>query len=103
MRRACKLLPRRKRRLRRARERFAREQAEYEAKVKARADNQKRSGNKPGGKPPSPPTAGVGPREQVNLTDAESRIMPRRAVGSSKATTRRPRWTPTRCWWWPRA
>jgi transposase len=60
----------------RAGERFAREQAEYEAKVKARADKQKRTGKKPGGKPPSPPTAGVGPREQVNLTDAESRIMP---------------------------
>jgi hypothetical protein len=60
----------------RADERFAREQAEYEAKVKARADKQKRTGKKPGGKPPSPLTAGVGPREQVNLTDAQSRIMP---------------------------
>jgi len=60
----------------RAGERFAREQAAYEAKLKARADKQKRTGNKPGGKPPNPPTAGVGNREQVNLTDAESRIMP---------------------------
>lgn len=60
----------------RAGERFAGEQAEYEAKVKARAAKQKRTGKKPGGKPPSPPTAGVGSREQVNLTDAESRIMP---------------------------
>jgi transposase len=60
----------------RAGERFAREQAEYKAKLKARADQQKRTGNKPGGKPPSPPTAGVGSREQVNLSDADSRIMP---------------------------
>jgi len=60
----------------RAGERFAREQAAYEAKLKARADKQKHTGKKPGGKPPNPPTATVGSREQVNLTDAESRIMP---------------------------
>jgi hypothetical protein len=41
-----------------------------------RADKQERTGKKPAGKPPSPPTAGVGSREQVNLTDADSRIMP---------------------------
>jgi hypothetical protein len=36
----------------RAAERFAREQAEYEAKVKAREDKQTRTGNKPGGQTP---------------------------------------------------
>ena len=60
----------------RAGERFAHEQAQYEAKLKARADKQERTGKKPAGKPPSPPTTGVGSREQVNLTDADSRIMP---------------------------
>ncbi len=54
---------------------FAREQAEYEAKVKAREDNQKRTGKKPRGKPPTPPTAGPSTKDQVNLTDPESRIM----------------------------
>ena len=60
----------------RAAERFAREQAEYEAKVKAREDKEKRTGKKPGGKPPSPPTCGPGTKDQVNLTDRDSRIMP---------------------------
>jgi transposase len=60
----------------RAQERFARERAEYEAKIEARAARAKRAGKKPGGKPPAPPVAGPGPRDQVNLTDADSRIMP---------------------------
>jgi hypothetical protein len=42
----------------RAGERFAREQAEYAAKVKAREDKEKRTGKKSRGKPPTPPTAG---------------------------------------------
>jgi transposase len=60
----------------RAAERFARERAEYEAKVKAREDKQKRTGKKPRGKPPTPPTAGPRSKDQVNLTDPDSRIMP---------------------------
>ena len=60
----------------RAAARFEREQGEYEAKVKAREDRRKRTGNKPGGKPPSPPASGPGARDQVNLTDPDSRIMP---------------------------
>jgi hypothetical protein len=59
----------------RAGERFAREQAEYAAKVKAREDKQKRTGKKPRGKPPTPPTAGPSAKDQVNLTDPDSRIM----------------------------
>ena len=42
----------------RAKERFAREQAEHEAKLKARADNAGKTGRKPGGRPPQPPRAG---------------------------------------------
>ena len=60
----------------RARERFAREQAAHEAKLRAREEKAKKSGRKPGGKPPLPPTADPGPKDQLNLTDADSRIMP---------------------------
>jgi transposase len=60
----------------RARERFAREQAEYQGKLAARAEREARTGKKPGGKPPAPPTAGPGSKDQVNLSDEDSRIMP---------------------------
>lgn len=60
----------------RARERHAREQAEYEAKLAARAAKTAATGRKPGGRPPAPPVATPGPSDQVNLTDEESRIMP---------------------------
>jgi transposase len=59
----------------RAKERFQREQAEYEAKVAAREAKEKESGKKPGGKPPEPPSSTPLPKEQVNLTDEDSRIM----------------------------
>src|SRR3546814_3438158 len=35
----------------------------------------KATGKKPGGKPPTPPTAGPRADDQINLTDADSRIM----------------------------
>ena len=60
----------------RAKERFEREQTEYQAKLAAREARAKKSGKKPGGKPPAPPTAGPRPTDQINLTDEESRIMP---------------------------
>jgi len=60
----------------RAKERFEREQAEYQAKMAARAAKTEANGKKPGGKPPEPPTQGARPTDQVNLTDADSRIMP---------------------------
>lgn len=66
---------------RRAAERRAAEQAAYEAKVAAREDKAKKTGKRPGGRPPAPPTGGVRPTDQVNLTDAESRIMPRSGGG----------------------
>jgi transposase len=65
----------------RAAERDAREKADYEAKMKAREDQTERSGKKPGGKPPAPPSAGVRPTDQINLTDADSRIMPATGKG----------------------
>lgn len=61
----------------RAAERDALRQAEYEEKV-ARREAQRATGKKPRGKEPSPPTQGPQAKDQVNLTDAESRIMPRR-------------------------
>jgi transposase len=60
----------------RARERYARELAEHEAKLAARAARTEATGKKPGGKPPEPPTEGPLPKDQINLTDEESRIMP---------------------------
>lgn len=53
-----------------------REQAEYEAKLEARAEREKHTGSKPRGRAPKPPDGTIGDREQINLTDEESRIMP---------------------------
>lgn len=60
----------------RAKERFEREQAEHQAKLAAREAKERATGKKPGGKPPEPPAEGPRPRDQINLTDEESRIMP---------------------------
>lgn len=53
-----------------------REQAEYEAKLQARAQREKQTGKKPRGRPPEPPSGKVDDKEQINLTDEDSRIMP---------------------------
>jgi Transposase DDE domain. len=55
----------------RARERYAREKAEFDAKLKARADKAARTGRKPR-------RQAARAEDQVNLTDEESRIMSRR-------------------------
>ena len=65
----------------RAAERDALAKAEFEAKIKAREDKTARTGKKPGGKPPAPPSTGVRPTDQINLTDADSRIMPAKGKG----------------------
>jgi transposase len=65
----------------RAAERDAQEKADYEAKMKAREEKITRTGKKPGGKPPEPPSPGVRPTDQINLTDADSRIMPSTGKG----------------------
>lgn len=69
----------------RAKERFAREQAEHEAKMRARQEKAETTGRKPGGRPPPPPTAGPGAKDQVNLTDEDSRIMPGPCGGFEQA------------------
>src|SRR5471032_1805294 len=60
----------------RAKERHSREMAEHEAKMAAREAKIAATGKKPGGKPPQPPVEGSLPKDQVNLTDEDSRIMP---------------------------
>ena len=60
----------------RAAERHAREQAAYEKKVAERAKKEQATGNKARGKEPKPPKSGPTAKDQVNLTDGESRIMP---------------------------
>jgi len=60
----------------RATERHARERAEHEAQLAARAAKTAATGKKPRGRPPAPPVEGPLPTDQVNLTDEESRIMP---------------------------
>jgi transposase len=59
----------------RAKERHARERAEYEAKMAAR-EAKTAAGKKLSGRKPQPPVEGPLPADQVNLTDDESRIMP---------------------------
>jgi hypothetical protein len=61
---------------RRAAERHAREQAEYEHKLAERKAKEQNTGRKRQGKEPKPPEPGPRDKDQVNLTDDESRIMP---------------------------
>jgi hypothetical protein len=60
----------------RAKERFAHETAEYRAKLAAREAKAAATGKKQGGRPPAPPVEGPQPKDQINLTDEDSRIMP---------------------------
>jgi len=69
----------------RAAERYAREKAAYEQKMAERRAKEKSSGRKPGGHPPAQPQPGPQPKDQVNLTDADSRIMPTSAGGFEQA------------------
>jgi transposase len=61
---------------RRAKERHAVEKEAYEKKMAERAHKEKETGRKTGGSAPKPPVAGPTGKDQVNLTDSESRIMP---------------------------
>jgi transposase len=60
----------------RAKERFEQETAEHRAKLAAREEKARAAGNKLGGRPPAPPVEGPQPKDQINLTDEDSRIMP---------------------------
>ncbi|MFL5591269.1 MAG: transposase, partial [Ktedonobacteraceae bacterium] len=59
----------------RAQERTAAEQAEYEAKMAQRAERERTTGRRMGGRPPTPPVPGARSGDQYNFTDPESRIM----------------------------
>ena len=69
----------------RAAERYAREQAAYEQKMAERQAKEERTGRKPGGPPPAEPQPGPRPKDQINLTDADSRIMPTSGGGFEQA------------------
>lgn len=58
--------------------------AEAKAKIEARAEQEKQTGKKPRGRPPEPPTGGVREKDQVNLTDEDSRIMKVAGGGSEQ-------------------
>lgn len=59
----------------RAQERYAAEQAEYEAKEREREEKAHKNGRKPGGPKPQPPQPGAKDKDQYNFTDPDSRIM----------------------------
>ena len=59
----------------RAKERFEQEQVEYQDKLNKREAKAKESGKKPRGKQPTPPVGGAQDKDQINLTDEESRVM----------------------------
>lgn len=69
----------------RAAERYAQEQKEYEEKVATRKAKAKGTGKKPRGPKPKPPKSGPRKKDQVNLTDEESRIMPTSGKGFEQA------------------
>jgi transposase len=62
--------------IRRAAERHAREQAAYQEKMVQRARKEQETGKRPPGKQPKPPVAGPVAKDQLNLTDGDSRVMP---------------------------
>ena len=70
---------------RRSVERYAEEQKAYETKIAERARKEQETGKKAGGKTPQPPTAGPTAKDQVNLNDSESRIMPTSGGGFEQA------------------
>jgi transposase len=69
----------------RAQERFEAEQKIHEAKVAQREQRQKKTGKRPGGKPPAPPVDGARETDQVSLTDEQSRIMKAAGGGFEQA------------------
>ncbi len=59
----------------RAQERYAVEQAEYEAKLRAREEKARQTGDKPRGGAPKPPVSEPRDKDQHNFTDPDSHIM----------------------------
>ena len=65
-----------------------REAAEYRAKLAAR-EEAAANGKKGGGRPPAPPVEGPQPKDQINLTDEDLRIMPVAGGGFDQCYVRR--------------
>jgi len=70
---------------RRAAERYAQEKEAYDKNLAERAEKEQKTGKKPRGPKPQPPTPGVKGKDQVNLTDGESRIMKKSGGGFEQA------------------
>ncbi len=70
---------------RRAAQRHAEEPKVYDTKVANRAKKEKQTGKKARGRKPQPPTVGPTQKDQVNLNDKESRIMPTSGGGFEQA------------------
>ena len=60
----------------RAAQRYDKEREEYDHKLAERTKKEQETGKKPRGKQPKPPVPGARSKDQVNLTDSDSRIMP---------------------------
>lgn len=61
---------------RRAQERYERERSDYSVRCAKRQDKAEQTGKKPRGRAPKLPEPGPKNRDQINLTDNDSRIMP---------------------------
>lgn len=59
----------------RAQERYATEQAEYEARLREREEKARKTKRGPRGRKPKPPEPGPRDKDQYNFTDPDSRIM----------------------------
>ena len=62
---------------RREKERYEKEKAEYKVKMEARETKESETGKKARGKTPQEPKEEISGKAQVNLTDEDSRIMPK--------------------------
>jgi hypothetical protein len=69
----------------RAQERYNHEKEEYDRKIKRREEQEKESGKKSKGVPPTAPSSEPRDKDQVNLTDEESRIMKARGKSFEQA------------------
>jgi ElaB/YqjD/DUF883 family membrane-anchored ribosome-binding protein len=65
----------------RAQERYEKEKSTYDTKIKKREEKEKSTGKKPGGRVPKEPNPEPLAKDQINLTDEESRIMPTSGKG----------------------
>lgn len=65
----------------RADARYEEEKAEFDEKLEKRKTKEEATGKKAGGRKPKPPKEGARDNDQVNLTDEESRIMPKSGGG----------------------